>query len=157
MLTPEDSMTVLFGATLDDVADIDDLIDSSIIVELTLNADVKVTVLEVITIVDMLDILEGGALVAVGVGVLPIPPAALLILRLAMFFCAPDMTCQPTTGKPNRALMVPSWASVSSLEKAASSSLNAPHPMFHVSKLLDPLANLPSPTPAAITAGLSRY
>ena len=81
MLTPEDSTTVLFGATLEDVTDIDDLI-----VVLTLNADVKVTVLEVITIVDILDILVGGALVTVGVGVFPIIIAALLTLRLAMFF-----------------------------------------------------------------------
>ena len=154
ILTPVNWAIVLFGATLN-VTEVD---TGNVIVELTLTADdVKVTVLDMTTEVDIFDILVGGALVAVGVGVgvNPIPPAALLTLRLATFFCVPDMTCQPTTGKPNRALMVPSCESVSSLEKAASSSLNAPHPMFHVSKLLDPLANLPSPTPAAITARLS--
>lgn len=77
MLASEDSTAVLFGATLDDISDVDNLT-----VELTL----KVTVLEVITIVDILESRVGGALVAVGVGVFPIPPAALLTLCLAMFF-----------------------------------------------------------------------
>lgn len=99
MLTSEESTTVLLGATLDAVPDVDNLT-----VELTL----KVTVLEVITIVDIFDSRVGGALEAVGVGVFLIPPAALLTLCLAMFFWAPDMTCQPTTGKPSRELMVPS-------------------------------------------------
>lgn len=95
----------MFSTTLD-AADVD-----NVIVELTLTADdVKVTVLDLITDVDILDTLVGGALVVVGVGVgvNPIPPAALLTLRLIMFFCAPDTTCQATTGKPNRVLMVPS-------------------------------------------------
>jgi len=107
ILTPVDWTIVLFGVTLD-VADVD---TGNVIVELTLTADdVKVTVLNVTTDVDIFDILVGGArvVVGVGVGVNPIPPAALLTLRLATFFCAPDMTCQPTTGKPNRVLMVPS-------------------------------------------------
>lgn len=154
ILASVDWTIVLFGVTLN-VTDAD---TGNVIVELILPADdVKVTVLDMTTEVDIFDILVGGTLVAVGVGVgvNPIPITALLTLRLAKFFCAPDMTCQPTTGKPNRVLMVPSCESVSSLEKAASSSLNAPHPMLHVSKLLDPLANLPSPTPAAIIATLS--
>lgn len=104
MLTLDDWTIVLFGATLD-IAEVD-----NVIVELTLTADVKVTVLDMTTKVDIFDILVGGALVVVGVGVgvFPIPPAALLTLRLGTFFCAPDITCQPTTGKPKRVLMVPS-------------------------------------------------
>ena len=68
--------TVLFGITLDNP-----------IVEFGLNADVKVTVFETITKVDIFDNLEGGALDAVGVGVLPqIPCTCLLTLRRAISF-----------------------------------------------------------------------
>ena len=107
ILTPVDWTIVLFGATLD-VADVD---TGNVIVELTLTEDdVKVTVLNMTAVVEIFDILVGGALVVVGVGVgvNPTPTTALLTLRLATFFCTPDTTCQPTTGKPNRVLMVPS-------------------------------------------------
>ena len=80
MLTLEDWTTVLLGVTLD-AAEVDNLI-----VELSLKADVKVTDLEVITKVDILDTLVGGALDIVGVGVFPAHTACLLTLRLAMFF-----------------------------------------------------------------------
>ena len=107
ILTPVDWTIVLFGTTLD-VADVD---TGNVIVELPLTEDdVKVTVLNMTAVVEIFDILVGGALVVVGVGVgvNPTPNTALLTLCLATFFCAPDTTCQPTTGKPSRVLMVPS-------------------------------------------------
>lgn len=144
MLTLVVLVTVLFGVTL-----------GSKVVEFWL-ADFKVTVFETMTKVDIFDNLEGGILDAEGVGVIAkIPCACLRTLRCTMSFWVPDKTCHPTTGTPISVLMVPSWAAVSSFEKPTSVSFNAPHAMFQVMKLLMPLANLPSPTPAAITVGLS--
>ena len=92
--------TVLFGPTLD-AAEVDNWT-----VALSLNADVKVTVFEMITVVDIFGILDGGVLDVMGVAVTP--STCLLTLCLAMLFWAPDTTCHPTTGIPSRVLMVPS-------------------------------------------------
>lgn len=136
-------------------AKLDTFVADNRIVELSLDTDVNIVVGDIITKVDTLDLVVGGELDGIGVGVAVTPITCLLTLRFARFLWAPDITCHPTTGTPSRVLMVPSWASASSLERGKSPSLIAPHPISHVSKLLDPLANLPSPAPAAITAGLS--
>lgn len=73
-----DMTSVLFGPALD-TAEVDNRT-----VELSVKADVNVTVLEMITEVVTFDILEGGALDVMGVAVTP--NTCLLTLRLAMFF-----------------------------------------------------------------------
>lgn len=92
ILVSVDWIIVLFGVTFN-VIDVD---IGNVIVELILFVDdVKVIVFDMIIEVDIFDILVGGVLVVVGVGVGVnlIFIIVFFILRLVKFFCVLDMIC----------------------------------------------------------------